>query len=113
LPAVNRREKLSGAFCAVFSVFAIGGENGMSPFAFAGFLINPLAIIYITLRILDRALQTQIALAIMILIAIPFTWLSLIMMQFGIRIGQVVWIAGLLLIIDWSHFHSRHRSQGT
>lgn len=77
--------------------------NGLAVF---GGLINPIAIVYIVMRILDRAPQGRFLLAGAILAFIPLTWLSLIMMHLGVLIGHVTWIAGLLLIIDWKDFRS-------
>ena len=107
LPAVDGFEKLSGAACAIMSVFALRGDNGISELAFAGFLINPLTITYIVLRIVDRAPKARTYLAAVILMCLPYTWLSLVMMHMRIRIGHLVWVAALFLVIDWTGFRKR------
>ncbi|HEV2400812.1 MAG TPA: hypothetical protein VGS27_28010 [Candidatus Sulfotelmatobacter sp.] len=88
--------------------FGLNNEqvNGLAVF---GGLINPTAIAYIVLRIVDRAPDGRFFLAGAILAFIPLTWLSLIMMHLGILVGHVLWIAALLLIIDWKDFRSRRQ----
>jgi hypothetical protein len=100
LPAVNNGfQNIPGWVCAGFSApLALG--VGATPLFFLGFL-NPLAIIYAGLRLYDRAVRVRIALVIAIMICILLTWVFLLILQFGIRIGHIAWIAGLLLIIDW------------
>lgn len=74
----------------------------MSALFFFGGLINPIAIVYISLRILDRAPRVRSGLATAILLLIALTWLSLALMQYRIRIGHIAWITGLFLMIAWS-----------
>ena len=95
-----------GWLCALMAFFGFNNEqvNGLAVF---GGLINPIAIAYIVLRIVDFAPDGRLFLAAAILAFIPLTWLSLIMMHLGILIGHVAWIAGLLLIVDWKDFQSR------
>ena len=107
LPAVaDNTGGLPGWFCAWFAFAALHGVNQVSPVAIFGGLINPVAVVYVVLRILGRARRLRIASAIAILIFIPLTWLSLIFMQLGVRIGHVLWIAGLLLMISWKDLGS-------
>jgi hypothetical protein len=49
-------------------------EKGMALLAFFGGLINPIAIVYIVLRILRRTIKVRTGLAIAILLFIPLTW---------------------------------------
>jgi hypothetical protein len=109
LPAVNAAYMgdIVGWQCAWLAFFSLGEDKSLSPLAIFGALINPIAIAYIVLRIFDRAPKARVRLASAILLFIPITWLSLLMMHFSIRIGHVAWIVGLLLIISWKDYRDR------
>jgi hypothetical protein len=66
---------------------------------FFGGLVNPLAIFYIVLRLLNRAPGTRKTVAIAILMCIPITWLFLSRMAFTIHVGHIAWIVGLLFMV--------------
>lgn len=89
--------------------FGLANDN-VNFLAVFGGLINPLAVAYVILRIDDRAPEGRWFFAIGILAFIPLTWLSLLMMHLGVRVGHIAWIAGLLLIVDWDDLRSRRRS---
>jgi hypothetical protein len=84
-------------------------------------MVNPLAVAYIFLRILDLARRTQRVLAVFILLCILLTWISLFILctQDALcpGVGHAVWIAGLLLMtsgtfskhVGWSA--AFHKSQ--
>lgn len=110
LPAIKDSGGLHpGWTCAWLALLACSVKevNGL---AFFGGLINPVALAYIVLRILDRAPEARFLLVLAVLTFIPITWLSLITMHLGIWIGHIAWIAGLLLIIDWKDLQSLRRN---
>jgi hypothetical protein len=67
--------------------------------ALFGALINLLAFPFISLRLRGRAPVARRTLAFLILACIPLTWLSLADLGARIRVGHIVWIAGLLLML--------------
>jgi hypothetical protein len=69
-----------------------------SVLAFFGGLINPLAILYAVLRGRNKAHRLRSFLHNAILLCIPFTWLSLLVLHMGVRVGHVLWITGLLMM---------------
>jgi hypothetical protein len=107
LPAVDPIVDIPGWASALSALAALGNHEFWSYLAFCGGLINPLVIVYIVLRIRDRAPRVRIGLASAILLFIPLTWLSLVSMKYRIEIGHVAWIAGLLLMISWTDFQRR------
>jgi hypothetical protein len=70
-----------------------------SVLALFGGLINPLAILYAVLRARNKAPKLRSSLSHTILWCIPFTWLCLLVLKMGVRVGHIVWIVGLLLMI--------------
>jgi len=114
LPAVNAYDlDLDGFACSWLSLCSVGDGMSISSLAFLGGLINPVAITYSVLRVLGRAPNLRKGLSTAILFFIPITWLSLALMRYGIRVGHVAWILGLLLMIDWSdlgHFSRLRRA---
>ncbi len=103
LPAVNAYGlDFDGFACAWLSLFALQDGMSVSALAFFGGLINPIAITYVVLRILGRAPSVRRILSTTILFFIPITWLSLAFTPYGIKIGHVIWISGLMLVISWS-----------
>src|ERR1017187_2731246 len=97
LPAVEQPSPMSGWMCAYLSLWAWLNKPLWMCF-FAG-IINPLAIAFVVLRHRNRAPKTRRVIALAVLACIPITWLFLSDMELGIRVGHVVWIAGLLLIL--------------
>jgi hypothetical protein len=110
LPAVDpyKLGNIPGWACAWTAFFAPWDKHE-SPLAFFGGLINPIIIAYVVLRISGRAPRVRIALESAILLCIPLTWLSLLRMHFGIAVGHIAWITGILLIISWKDFSLRTR----
>jgi len=112
LPAVNADVggPLLGWACAWLAFFTLH-EIDLSSLAFFGAWINPIAIVYLVLRILNRVPRVRIGLAAAILIFIPLTWLALFKIHYTIRVGHVAWIAGLLLMISWTDFRRSSKPQ--
>lgn len=112
LPAVDPSNfvVLPGWACAWFSLFALEDGRTMSALFFFSGLINPIAIVYILLRILGRAPRVRSGLASAVLLFAALTWLSLVFMQYRIKIGHFAWISGLLLMISWMDIPRYHRS---
>lgn len=71
-----------------------------------GGIVNPIAVAYILLHIVDRARRTQRVLAALILFCILLTWISLVILCLQDAdcpgVGHAVWVAGLLLMISAS-----------
>jgi hypothetical protein len=114
LPAVSvvgEAKAAPGWVCAWIAFFGVN-DDSVSPLAVFGGLINPLALAYIVLRIRDRAPGTRWFLALGILAFIPVSWLALLLMHLGIRVGHIAWIAGLLLMISWKDFNSATEARG-
>jgi hypothetical protein len=114
LPSLNQHghDHVVGWGCAVIAFFGFSSEaNGVSGLAVFGGLINPLALVYIVLRIRDRARNVRFFLALAMVTFIPISWMSLAIMHLGILIGHVFWIVGLLLLIDWNDFRSRREKK--
>lgn len=98
------------AYVALFLWFIDLGPNTI-PWLNAGYrlggfggLINPIAIVFTFLRILDRARRARRFLAATILVCILLTWISLFILCTEDAacpgVGHAVWIAGLLLMIS-------------
>jgi hypothetical protein len=105
LPAVDFYDSghLAGWMCAWMAFYGLVVPN-VSLLAVFGGLINPAAVTYILLQVRNRAPRACFALSAAILLFIPITWLSLILMHLRIWVGHVVWITGLLLMIEWHKF---------
>ena len=76
-----------------------------------GGIVNPIALAYIALWILDLARRMQRVLAALILLCILLTWASLVILCLQDAdcpgLGHAVWVAGLLLMISapfWKSF---------
>jgi len=76
-----------------------------------GGIVNPIAVAYTVLRVLDLARGTQRVLAALILLCILLTWTSLVILCLQDAdcpgLGHAVWVAGLLLMISvpfWESF---------
>jgi hypothetical protein len=76
-----------------------------------GGIVNPIALAYIALCILDLARRMQRVLAALILLCILLTWASLVILCLQDAdcpgLGHAVWVAGLLLMISapfWKSF---------
>jgi hypothetical protein len=71
-----------------------------------GGIVNPIAVAYLVLRLLDLARKTQRVLAALILLCILLTWVSLIILCLQDAtcpgVGHAVWVGGLLLMISAS-----------
>ena len=106
-------KEISGWRCALGALYVWGMDLGPNTipwlnagYRLAGFggLVNPLAIVYVFLRILGVAVTARRVLAGSILICIALTWLSLSILCGGDAlcpyVGHVAWICGLLLIIS-------------
>jgi|SRR5208337_2970107 len=106
-------KSISGWRCAYAALFLWVidlGPNTMPWLNFgyrlAGFggLINPIAIVYALLHILDRGGTVRRVLATALLICIALTWFSLAILcaedALCPYVGHAVWIAGLLLMIS-------------
>ena len=69
-----------------------------------GGIVNPIAVAYTVLRVLDLARGTQRVLAALILLCILLTWTSLVILCLQDAdcpgLGHAVWVAGLLLMIS-------------
>jgi len=91
LPAVTlAQQPMRGWACAWMSLFMwTDTKNGSWLILFGG-LINPLAIAYVMLRLIDRVPRARFVLASAILFCIPFTWLCLLTLKMGVLIGHVV-----------------------
>jgi hypothetical protein len=105
LPSVNPYSlgPFPGWACAWVAFFTLG-ERSAESLAFFGALINPIAIAYVVLHIRNRAPRVRVGLALAILLFIPLTWVSLVVMRFPVEIGHVAWIVGLLLMMPWADF---------
>jgi hypothetical protein len=100
LPAVAGPGKsLPGWLCAWGTLALLADLRTPISFAFfASGLINPLAIAYLLFRAAGQAPKFRRALAIVALGFIPASWIA-IANGFGIEIGHVAWVAGLLLML--------------
>jgi hypothetical protein len=96
LPAVSDHgTSVEGWLCAW--VVLVGMFHGVSYFVVG--LINPLALIYVVLRLVRRGAKLRRWVAIVALASIPASWIVIVQEHFGIRIGHYAWIAGLALIL--------------
>src|SRR5205085_1260388 len=71
---------------------------GMLPLLAAG-LVNPLALVYLGLRVSDASERWRYRIAFATLSLIPFSWVFLATMHLSIGAGHVAWVAGLLLML--------------
>jgi hypothetical protein len=99
MPAIDIGGKAWEGWIVACFALAPWQTPGASPLAFFGGLINPLLIVYVFLRLLNVAATTRKSLGVAILFCIPLTWLSLAQMHYGVNVGHVAWIAGILLIL--------------
>lgn len=113
-------KSISGWRCACAALFlwvidlgpnTIPGLNVGYRLGGFGGIVNPIAVAYIVLRILDLARRTQRVLAALILLCILLTWTSLVILCLQDAdcpgLGHAVWVAGLLLMISapfWESF---------
>jgi hypothetical protein len=99
LPAVQfAGSPLRGWMCAWYSLDAWRIPEA-SRLAIFGGLINPLAALYIFLRLQHRSARLRACISVVILIFILLTWIAISRMQLGILVGHVAWIAGLMLLL--------------
>jgi hypothetical protein len=99
MPAIDIDGKAWEGWIVAWFALAPWNTPGASPLAFFGGLINPLMIAYVYLRLLKVAPKIRRYLAVTILVCIPLTWLSLAQMHYGVNVGHVAWIVGILLIL--------------
>lgn len=98
LPALDALEKgMKGWFCAYCAAIMWPQEHLW--LALFGAIINPLALLFIGMRLSGRAPRARRTIAFLILACLPLTWLSLTDLDARIRVGHVVWVAGLLLML--------------
>jgi hypothetical protein len=99
LPAVQLAETpLRGWTCAWYSLDAWRIPEA-SRLAIFGGLLNPLAALYILLRLQRRSARLRACISVAIVIFILLTWIAISRMQLGILVGHVVWVAGLTLLL--------------
>jgi hypothetical protein len=100
LPAVRASNSpVIGWYCAwVALTFPLDPHSSFSIPVFASGLINPLTLVYLTLRMLGKAPKVRRALAIAALSFIPLSW-YVIAHDMTIEIGHVAWVAGLLMML--------------
>jgi hypothetical protein len=89
---------LPGWTCAWYSLDAWRIPEA-SRLAIFGGLLNPLAALYILLRLQRRSARLRACISVAIVIFILLTWIASSRMQLGILVGHVVWVAGLTLIL--------------
>lgn len=104
LPAVQLGDiPLRGLVCAWYALtfwrLPQANYSHYSQLAIFGGLINPLAALFIALRLLHHAPRVRAFLSVAIVVFIPLTWTAISRMGMGIRIGQIAWIAGLGLLL--------------
>jgi hypothetical protein len=101
LPAVQLGDvPFRGLVCAWYALaFWRLPQAYCSQFAIFGGLINPLAALFIALRLLHHAPKVRVFLSVAIVVFIPLTWTAISRMSMGIRIGHIAWIAGLVLLL--------------
>ncbi len=102
LPAVSVRaydgSSVSGWDCARVTLIASISSRGLSlPFLASG-LINPLAMAWLVLRLKGAQPRVRRVLAFAVLSLVPVTW-YVMARDLSVRIGHVVWVAGLLLML--------------
>jgi hypothetical protein len=101
LPAVQLGDvPFRGLVCAWYALtFWRLPQAYYSQLAIFGGLINPLAALFIALRLLRHAPRVRAFLSVAIVVFIPLTWTAISRMSMGIRIGHIAWIAGLVLLL--------------
>ena len=106
-------KEISGWRCALGALYVWGMDLGPNTipwlnagYRLAGFggLVNPLAIVYVFLRIFGVAVTARRVLAAGVLICIALTWLSLSILcaedALCPYLGHAAWVGGLLLMIS-------------
>jgi hypothetical protein len=98
LPALDSVEQgMKGWYCAYCAAIVWPHEHLC--LALFGALINLLAFFFVSMRLSGRAPAARRTITFLILACIPLTWLSLTDLDARIRVGHIVWIAGLLLML--------------
>ena len=101
LPAVGN---LSGLACAEFAIKSWKHDDKISSLALFGGWLNPQVLLFFFLSALRAALRLRAILTITILFSIPMTWITIHRMSqarmfMDLKIGHLLWIAGILFIV--------------
>jgi hypothetical protein len=100
LPALDRNP-MAGWQCAWLAlVMPFTEVTGlMRPLLFGSGLINLLVLAYFGLRVCDSRPAVLYWIALIALCLIPLSWISIAVLGAQVKIGHILWIAGLLLML--------------
>jgi len=101
LPAVGTGAGAWGWLCAWLALTAPFGEvrGALGLLLLGSGLINVLVLAYAGARAFGARVAVRFRIALITLCLVPMSWIAIALLREPVRIGHVVWIAGLLLIM--------------
>jgi hypothetical protein len=100
LPAVGDGSWIKGWECArIALLLAFAPPHVLSLLLLGSGLINPLVLVYFSLRVLGVGERIRRWIAIAAMTLIPLSWIFLALTHLEVGVGHVLWVGGLLLML--------------